>query len=157
VLSVWQNIFFNLCPVKIINSSISPNSPTVSPCSTFTLWPGYSWSVLITMQCCHSKIPHLLVLPLSSSQHYAMISFFFFFLKILFIWEQERERDWEHKQWGRGRRRSRLPTEQGARCWGLIPGPGDHDLSRRQTLNKVKGGEGATQVPVWLALLTILL
>ena len=37
---------------------------------------------------------------------------------------------------GRGRERSRLPTEQGARC-GTILGLQDHDLRQRQMLNRL--------------------
>ena len=37
----------------------------------------------------------------------------------------------------RGRGRSRLPTEQGARCRGWTPGPRDHYLSQRQKLNQL--------------------
>ena len=61
-----------------------------------------------------------------------------FFFKSLFIWQ--RERDHKHTQKSRGskRGRSRLHTEQGARrIWGSIPGPWDHDLSRRQMLNRL--------------------
>ena len=47
-----------------------------------------------------------------------------------------------HRERGRDtdRGRSRLPA--GNLMWDSIPGPCDHDLSRRQTLN-----HGATQVP----------
>ena len=55
--------------------------------------------------------------------------YFFFFIYLA-------HRVKEHKQWGgRGRGRSRLPTEHEARHGGSIPGPWDHDLSWRQTLN----------------------
>ena len=52
------------------------------------------------------------------------------FKKILFIylWETHRERD---RNIGRGR--SRLPA--GSLMQDLIPGPQDHDMSRRQMLN----------------------
>ena len=57
-----------------------------------------------------------------------MILLFFFFLKILCIYS------WEtHRGRAIGRGRSRLPT--GSLIWDLIPGPRDHDLSRRQMLN----------------------
>lgn len=62
VLSVWQNVLFNLCPMKIISSSIFPSSPTVSSHSFFTPLPEHSRSGLTTMQSCHSKIPSLPVL-----------------------------------------------------------------------------------------------
>ena len=60
------------------------------------------------------------------------------FLKILFICQRESttERKREHS-WGSGRQR-----EKRALHWArspmqdLIPGPWDHDLSRRQTLNR---------------------
>jgi len=48
---------------------------------------------------------------------------------------RERERQSTSRERCKGRGRSRLPAELGARTWGLIPGPGDHDLSQRQTLN----------------------
>lgn len=68
-----DNVLFNLCPMKIISSSIFTNSPTVSSRSTFTPFPEHSWSGLTTMQSCHSKIPYLSVLlPLTSSQHYCL-------------------------------------------------------------------------------------
>lgn len=58
VLAIWQNTLVNFCPMKIISLSVSPNSPTISSCSIFTL----AWtltSALTTMQCCRSKIPQL--------------------------------------------------------------------------------------------------
>ena len=52
------------------------------------------------------------------------LSAFIFFRFYLLIWEcTSRDR-------GRGRGRSRLPAE-----WGWIPGPWDHDLSSRMTIN----------------------
>ena len=58
----------------------------------------------------------------------------FFFLRFyLLIYERHRDR---------GSGRSRLPL--GSPMWDLIPGPGDHDLSWRQTLNHL-----ATQVPLF--------
>ena len=52
---------------------------------------------------------------------------FLFFLRFyLFMRDTERGRD-------TGRGRSRLPV--GSLMWDLIPGPQDHDLSRRQMLN----------------------
>ena len=63
--------------------------------------------------------------------------YFILFYKILSIysWEAQRERQ-------RHRGRSRLPV--GSPMWDLIPGPWDHDLSQRQTLN-----HGATHVAQW--------
>jgi len=71
------------------------------------------------------KIEHLFFLTFIS----------FSFLKILFIYLRERVRVCMSRGRGTGRGRSRLPTEQGAWWEGLIPGPWDHDLSRRQTFN----------------------
>ena len=57
---------------------------------------------------------------------------FRFLLKILSIHERKRQR---HRQ----REKSRLPAR--SLMWDSIPGPRDHDLSQRQTLN-----HGVTQV-----------
>ena len=54
------------------------------------------------------------------------VVFFFFKDFILFMRDTERERQ-------RHRGRSRLPA--GIPVWDLTPGPWDHDLSQRQTLN----------------------
>ena len=56
-----------------------------------------------------------------------------FFLRFyLFIWQTM------YTHTSRGRGRSRLPMEQGGSLtWSSIPGPWDHDLSRRQTLNQL--------------------
>ena len=65
---------------------------------------------------------------------------FFWDLIYLLTWERERE----HEQGGVGRRdreKSRLSTEQGARCGARIPGLWDHALSQRQMLT------WATQAP----------
>ena len=48
----------------------------------------------------------------------------------LFTWEIE------HKQ-GEWEREEQAPRWAGSPMWGSIPGPGDHDLSRRQTLNRL--------------------
>ena len=54
---------------------------------------------------------------------------------------RESKRDSMNKVGDRGRRRSKLPTEEGAHWQGLIqgciPGPWDHDPSWRQTLNQL--------------------
>ena len=57
------------------------------------------------------------------------------FFKRLYL----REREKEHKQGaGAERGRSKLPTEQRTQQRGaLIPGPWNHDLSQRQTLNRL--------------------
>ena len=51
-----------------------------------------------------------------------------FFLKILFIYER-------HRESGRHIDRGRSKLPEGSPMWDLIPGPSDHDLSQRQTLN----------------------
>ena len=65
-------------------------------------------------------------------------------MKTLFIYltERERQREREHKQgdWEREKQASR---RAGSPMWGSIPGPGNHDLSQRQTLNN-----WVTQVPL---------
>ena len=69
---------------------------------------------------------------------------FYLFLKTLFMFlTKERGRECVHSR-GRSRERGRswLPTEQGPQCRAQTPGPQDHDLSWRQTL------DWATQVPL---------
>ena len=44
VLSVWQNTLFNLCPTKVVNSSVSLSSPTVSSCSLYSL----TWTLMVS-------------------------------------------------------------------------------------------------------------
>lgn len=51
---------------EIISSSVSPSSPLIYVLPS--LWPGHSWSALITVQCCHSKTLFLIFLLLTSSQ-----------------------------------------------------------------------------------------
>ena len=76
--------------------------------------------------------------------------FYFFILQnILFIYLTERERERERTSRGNSRQRER---EKQASCWarnpmwGWIPGPRDHDLSQRQTLNRLSQ-PGAPQKP----------
>jgi len=62
----------------------------------------------------------------------------YFFFKILFIHLRHRdtEREREHEQWERQReRKKQTPRRVRSPMWDSIPGPRDHDLSRRQTLN----------------------
>ena len=67
--------------------------------------------------------------------------YFYFLKKVLFTYLREREREQESKHkvvvgWGveaKGEADSPLSRESGS--W--IPGPQDHDLSRRQTLNQL--------------------
>ena len=59
---------------------------------------------------------------------------FFFFLKIYFLFIHEAHTHTHtHTGGERGRRRSRIPA--GSPMRDSIPGPRDHDLSGRQTLN----------------------
>ena len=55
--------------------------------------------------------------------------------KDLFIWEKNRACTSRGRNKRRGR--NRLPIEQGTPTWGSIPGPWDHDLSPRQTVNQL--------------------
>ena len=64
------------------------------------------------------------------------ISFLFF--KIVYLFErQSRASENTVEGRGRGKGRSRISTEQGAGSpvQDSIPGPWDHDLTQRQTLN----------------------
>ena len=65
-----------------------------------------------------------------------LCTLFFSFLKILFIYLTEREtaREREHKQ-GEWERKKQAHSRAGSLMQGSIPGPQDHALSRRQTLN----------------------
>lgn len=51
---------------EITSSSVSPSSPLIYVLPS--LWPGHTWSALITVQCCHSKTLFLIFLLLTSSQ-----------------------------------------------------------------------------------------
>jgi len=52
---------------------------------------------------------------------------FFFFKDFIYLTQRQREREHKQGEWEW--------EEQGARCGAPIPGPWDHDLSQRQTLN----------------------
>ena len=52
----------------------------------------------------------------------------------LFDRERDSQQEREHKQ-GEWERKKQAPRGAGNLIWGLIPGPWDHALSRRQTLN----------------------
>ena len=62
-------------------------------------------------------------------------SFFFFFFKIFYLSERERE----STNMGKGQREREKQTPPRSRkpMYGSIPGPWDHDLSWRQTLNQL--------------------
>ena len=55
------------------------------------------------------------------------------FFKILFEIESKQERAGAGEQ----REEKQAPHWAGSRMWGSIPGPQDHDLSRRQMLNQL--------------------
>ena len=82
-----------------------------------TVWNGVNTDVSLHPQCTERK-------------------WFLLFFKDLFIWQRERACASTSRGSSRGRGGSRLtPCWAGGLVWGLIPGPWDHDLSRRQPLN----------------------
>ena len=83
--------------------------------------PGIGWGFGVwgTRQTCIKHLP----LPRTMSGVQFVNFDSFFFKKTLFIWERDKNK-----------RRSRLPTEQGAQL-GSNPGSWDHDPSWRQMLN----------------------
>ena len=75
----------------------------------------------------------------------------FFSLRFyLFIWQRETQLEREHKQ-GEREREKQASRWAGSPTWGSIPGPRDHDPSRRQMLN-----DCATQATPYLELLIFL-
>ena len=65
--------------------------------------------------------------------------FFFKDLKNIFlrIYLFDRTRALAGGTAGRGRGEKQAPCPGGSPMWGWIPGPGDHDLSRKQMLNRL--------------------
>ena len=60
--------------------------------------------------------------------------FCFFYFKILFIDSQETQREMQRYRERERQRETRLPM--GSPMWDSILGPRDHNLSRRQMLNR---------------------
>ena len=60
-----------------------------------------------------------------------------FFKDFIYLFETEKEYTQEQK-WGRCRARGRMLSREPNSQLGAIPGPSDHDLSRRQTLRKTE-------------------
>ena len=79
--------------------------------------------------------------------------FFFFFLKILFIYLTERKRSQVGREAGRERGKQ-TPCWAESQIWGSIPGPWDHDLSRRQGFNPLSH-PGAPRNSVFLHIIYI--
>ena len=53
-----------------------------------------------------------------------------FFKDFIYLFDKEGERDYKQAE-----REKQASHPAGSPMWGSIPGPWDHDLSRRQTLN----------------------
>ena len=138
VLKFFLRIFLSWCSILIFWR-----------CYFKILWAKFKFSPIcyVCLFCCFSVfvldsafISRPAVLNVCVRPNYCP-SFWFFFLRFyLFIHEKHRERG---RDIGKGR--SRLPA--GNLMWDLIPGPWDHDLSQRQTLN-----HWATQAPFILVL-----
>jgi len=79
-----------------------------------------------------------------SPNTYFLYFFSFLFFWILFIYLRERDRDRESTR-GEERERQAPRRAGGSPMWDLIPGPRDHDLSRRQLLNQLSH----PSAPVW--------
>ena len=77
-----------------------------------------------------------------TSKHSFVSSFFLRFYLFIHLREWEREKEKAHKSTNRGSNRQRerekqTPLWAGSPMSCSIPGPWDHDLSRRQTLNQM--------------------
>ena len=112
-----------LCDIAIVflsspGSSLSPFTPLHSLLST---------PIRVPPSNCCPGVSH----SLTAAAAAAAASFF----RILFLYLTGRENI--SRTAGRRRGRSRLPAEQGSQCGTRIPGPRDHDLSRRLTLNQL--------------------
>lgn len=92
---------------------------------------------------------HTLNLFVLESQMLPLFSFCLFGVYLAFIWEKEQS--WERVQAeAKGRRRGRLPAEQGSLMWDLIPGPRDHDPSQRRGLTNWATEASPQMLPSWM-------
>ena len=95
-------------------------------------------------------LPPKKVLTTESWQLKSLAVIHFFFKDCIYLFERDRERDSKRESPSRGEKEKKAPPWVESLTWGWIPGPQDHDLSWRQTLNWLSHADALTVIFLWI-------